>query len=198
MPRLAASGRSSPDQAARCGLPKTPLIRSGVSRPPVRLPSSDPDGQSDAFGTTTGPDGALWFFEPTANQIGRVTAAGLVKFGLERDDFSSSRHRALAYCWSMIFFRKPVSTFRDHALTGRPQGSPVQLDPFDKIESTRRRFTADSGGVKPLGLSQRSWPGLVPATPIILALRLNLHFLGQNALASPHRRRDKPGDDAGY
>src|SRR6266576_7313758 len=35
---------------------------------------------------------------------------------LERDDFSSNRHPALAYWWSMIFFRKPVSTFRDHAL----------------------------------------------------------------------------------
>src|SRR5262249_30760005 len=35
---------------------------------------------------------------------------------LERDDFSSNRHPALPYWWSMIFFRKPVSTFRDHAL----------------------------------------------------------------------------------
>src|SRR5215470_5032184 len=44
---------------------------------------------------------------------------------LERDDFSSNRHLALAYWWSMILFRKPVSTpdqvrgrlFRDHALS---------------------------------------------------------------------------------
>src|SRR5882672_6243148 len=35
---------------------------------------------------------------------------------LKRDDFSSNRHHALAHCLSMIFFRKPVSTFRDHAL----------------------------------------------------------------------------------
>src|SRR5262245_46310020 len=51
---------------------------------------------------------------------------------LERDDFSSNRHLALLYCWSMIprvepegmLFRKPASTpdqvrgelFRDHAL----------------------------------------------------------------------------------
>ena len=42
---------------------------------------------------------------------------------LERDDFSSNRHLALAYWWSMIFSGKPVSTpdqvrgrhFRDHA-----------------------------------------------------------------------------------
>ena len=40
----------------------------------------------------------------------------LVLCPLERDDFSSRRHRALAYCWSMIFFRKPVSIFRGHAL----------------------------------------------------------------------------------
>src|SRR5262249_44045137 len=44
---------------------------------------------------------------------------------LEPDDFSSNRHLALRYCWSMIprvepegmLFRKPVSTFRDHALS---------------------------------------------------------------------------------
>src|SRR5262249_50979021 len=35
---------------------------------------------------------------------------------LERDDFSSNRHPALTSSWSMIFFRKPVPTFRDHAL----------------------------------------------------------------------------------
>src|SRR5262249_51376058 len=35
---------------------------------------------------------------------------------LERDDFSSNRHPALTSSWRMIFFRKPVSTFRDHAL----------------------------------------------------------------------------------
>src|SRR3954451_6535599 len=62
-----------------------------------------------------------------------VTQAGA---RIERDDFSSSRHLALLYCWSMIprvepegmLFRKPVPTpdqvrdqvrgrlFRDHAL----------------------------------------------------------------------------------
>src|SRR5215207_10464356 len=35
---------------------------------------------------------------------------------LERDDVSSSRHPALPLCSSMIFFRKPAATFRDHAL----------------------------------------------------------------------------------
>src|SRR3974390_3111434 len=42
---------------------------------------------------------------------------------LKRDDFSSNRHPALAYCWSLIFFRKPVSTFRDHALGHRAAAS---------------------------------------------------------------------------
>src|SRR5262249_20876510 len=32
------------------------------------------------------------------------------------DDFSSNRHPALTYSRRIIFFRKPVSTFRDHAL----------------------------------------------------------------------------------
>src|SRR5262249_41909623 len=37
---------------------------------------------------------------------------------LKRDAFSSNRHPALDYCWSMMFFRKPVPTFRHHALSG--------------------------------------------------------------------------------
>src|SRR5262249_22273807 len=40
---------------------------------------------------------------------------------LEHDDFSSNRHPALTSSWNMIFFRKPVSTFRDHALGGAGQ-----------------------------------------------------------------------------
>src|SRR5262249_45505180 len=39
-----------------------------------------------------------------------------LRAALERDDFSSNRHHALTSSWSMIFFRKPVPTFRDHAL----------------------------------------------------------------------------------
>src|SRR5580704_17323857 len=35
---------------------------------------------------------------------------------LEHDDSSSNRHRALSYCWSMIFSENRVSTFRDHAV----------------------------------------------------------------------------------
>jgi uncharacterized protein (TIRG00374 family) len=35
---------------------------------------------------------------------------------LERDDFSSSYHRALTFCLARDLLRKPVPTFRDHAL----------------------------------------------------------------------------------
>src|SRR5262249_43555392 len=35
---------------------------------------------------------------------------------LEADDFSSNHPPPLVLCLSMIFFRKPVPTFRDHAL----------------------------------------------------------------------------------
>jgi hypothetical protein len=45
---------------------------------------------------------------------------------LERDDFSSNCHHALTYSWSMIFFRKPVSTFRDHALAAYVARAPGQ------------------------------------------------------------------------
>jgi hypothetical protein len=35
---------------------------------------------------------------------------------LERDDFSLSHHPALSFCFARDLFRKPVPTFRDHAL----------------------------------------------------------------------------------
>src|SRR5262249_56563399 len=70
----------------------------------------------------------------------RATTSGL---SLERDDFSSNRHPALALWLSMIFFRKPVPTpdqvrgrlFRDHApagVTGR-QGDFRMSSPRLKI-----------------------------------------------------------------
>src|SRR5215471_11561635 len=40
-----------------------------------------------------------------------------IKSCRDRDDFSSIRHLALDYCWSMI-----VPTFRDHALGTQPDG----------------------------------------------------------------------------
>jgi hypothetical protein len=39
---------------------------------------------------------------------------------LERDDFSSNRHRALTLLLEHDLFRKPVPTFRDHALGPAP------------------------------------------------------------------------------
>ncbi|MBV8824506.1 MAG: chromate transporter [Hyphomicrobiales bacterium] len=49
--------------------------------------------------------------------MGLAAGAYLIGIGTksERDDVSSNRHHAPSF-WSMIFFRKPVSTFRDHAL----------------------------------------------------------------------------------
>src|SRR5215475_6100521 len=45
---------------------------------------------------------------------------------LKRDDFSSNRHLALAYCWSMIF-PKTGAHFSDHALAATAAG-PRRLD----------------------------------------------------------------------
>src|SRR3974377_1595439 len=47
---------------------------------------------------------------------GGIGLAALNDLRHERDDFSSNNHPALLLCLSMIFVRKPVPTFRDHAL----------------------------------------------------------------------------------
>jgi hypothetical protein len=49
---------------------------------------------------------------------------------LERDDFSSNRHPALASCLSMIFSRKPLHTFRDHALALLMRAIPLSEEHF--------------------------------------------------------------------
>src|SRR5262249_11852209 len=59
----------------------------------------------------------------------------------KRDDFSSNRHPALAIWWSMIFFRKPVPTFRDHALTTYPL---VQVSVPLEPRSVRRSHLPES------------------------------------------------------
>ena len=61
--------------------------------------------------------------EKLNGELGQMKA----KSELDRDDFSSNRHRDLVLCLSMIprvkpegmLFRKPVPTFRDHALALR-------------------------------------------------------------------------------
>src|SRR5262249_58929835 len=71
---------------------------------------------------------------------------------LERDDFSSNRHPALPFWWSMIFFRKPVPTpdqvrgrlFRDHALTRRGSlRARLSGDEPPPIFTVRRACSAD-------------------------------------------------------
>ncbi len=47
--------------------------------------------------------------------------------GLERDDFSSNRHPALALLLEHDLFRKPVPTFRDHALKDASGKMPSRL-----------------------------------------------------------------------
>jgi streptogramin lyase len=42
------------------------------------LNSRAPTAGSNPAGITTGPDGALWFTEFGANQIGRITTAGVI------------------------------------------------------------------------------------------------------------------------
>jgi hypothetical protein len=55
---------------------------------------------------------------------------------LQRDDFSSNHHPALPYCWSMIFFRKPVSTLRFTFDRGR-SGYPVRKSVRNEIGYAR-------------------------------------------------------------
>ena len=75
-----------PQQVGTC-----PWANSGAPRPPTptgpgTTPSAGssctngyavPSPNSNPTGITTGPDGALWFTEQTANKIGRVTPAGV-------------------------------------------------------------------------------------------------------------------------
>jgi hypothetical protein len=66
-----------------------------------------------------GPPALSWRFGRRDSALFRYRSRAL----LERDDFSSNRHHALTYSWSMIFSEKPVPTphrvrgrlFRDHA-----------------------------------------------------------------------------------
>src|SRR5579863_567906 len=51
---------------------------------------------------------------------------------LERDDFSSNRHPALAACWSMSLVAKPDSTFAGHALSDNIRRELV-LDEGDPV-----------------------------------------------------------------
>src|SRR5215510_3790724 len=54
---------------------------------------------------------------------------------LDHDPIKLNRDHGLA-CLSMIFFRKPVPTFRDHALGPRPAGALPEHDPSPKPAPT--------------------------------------------------------------
>ena len=97
---------------------------------------------------------------PRASTSGMLPQYLLSVFGvLERDDFSSNPHPALAFfSWSMILsenrrplsgitlllehdlFRKPVSTFRDHGLGSAHRGEEfIDLD-LEAIALARKRL----------------------------------------------------------
>src|SRR5262245_6118894 len=63
---------------------------------------------------------------------------------------------ALAYCWSMIFFRKPVPTFRDHALgIGRAACYRPAPTPNGPLRRVRDRCFAAEGGLSPFATEPR-------------------------------------------
>ena len=76
---------------------------------------------------------------------------------VEWDDESKISHPALHYWWSMIpefagtsLFRKPVSTFRDHALSHHlmqpPSGRAVGQEPGGSFAKVRRQSIFRSNG----------------------------------------------------
>src|SRR5205823_6578200 len=107
---------------------------------------------------------------------------------LERDDFSSNRHPALAYWWSMIFIRTPVSTFRDHALPARGAALRYHLDDAvggalvnEQVAFSRRSSVPKYAGVEP---ARRDRPALE---------RLRL-WIEANQRIRPHARFVVPDD----
>jgi hypothetical protein len=85
-----------PERGQPCGPPQH-IQRSG-NREVVRIRPSE------------------WCLACVARLMSSWKAASPGPRRLERDEFSSNRHPALRYRWSVIFFRKPVPTFRDHAV----------------------------------------------------------------------------------
>src|SRR5262249_33257445 len=91
---------------------------------------------------------------------------------LERDDFSSNRHPALAFWWSIIFFRKPVPTpdqvrgrlFRDHALapfTARAN-TESSSNRYDKSDAAWRSCPRRGRRRSPRGRKQVRHPDRQP------------------------------------
>jgi hypothetical protein len=68
---------------------------------------------------------------------------------LERDDFSSSHHLALSYCFEHDLFQEPVSTSWDHAL--------VQLLEFKIAKPTNPQESPAIGHNSTGGLAKLGW-----------------------------------------
>src|SRR6516164_65839 len=98
----------------------TPFGPPSPGRTPTKMPRTRPTIISaSVFQARRTPN-------PCSNKVRASIAA------LERDDFSSNHHPALSFCLSMIFFRKPVPTFRDHAL--KSEGSFERAFRHDDVE----------------------------------------------------------------
>src|SRR3974390_3538952 len=93
------------------------MQRNAIGRAAIRVSRNLPSAagrQSSAGRTADITSASHTSLPPIAGETGAPHR--FERLPLKRDDFSSNRHPALAYCWSMIFFRRPVSTLRDHAV----------------------------------------------------------------------------------
>ena len=68
---------------------------------------------------------------------------------LERDDFSSNHHPALSSCFARDLFRKPVPTFRDHALALGHSG-PLSPGELHAVARRSRRASPSRPGSEPV------------------------------------------------
>jgi hypothetical protein len=68
----------------------------------------------------------------SASVSGKALRSPKAKANLKAKWFRLNRHFALAHCLSMIFFRKPVSTFRDHALKTAGVAAKALIKPLTK------------------------------------------------------------------
>ena len=94
---------------------------------------------------------------------------------LKHDCFRLNCNHALALCLSMIFFRKLVPTFRDHALV---LGSHEHTSP--RLRRPRARAGLEDGG-KPAGRAAYCAPG-------------NAGIAREAECVAPRRRRPRGGD----
>ena len=121
--------------------PNSALLAAGTQREFIPVPEVvtpvDPTAAGDGFNAAyiaarlsgSAPFEAVAAAHRLAGQVIRHRGADAPRRrggALERDDFSLNCHPALCLCLSMIFVRKPVFTFRDHALELRAKAALSQ------------------------------------------------------------------------